>query len=355
MMACLCLARVVNAAPPPCATLISQIAAGKGAVKVVAFSPEGDRVAYGTGDDGVHLWRVGTDTAVTAPSGGRWLSFVQRKPRAPWRLLALGARGTVQIYDPTTLKRDDWIDGCGTHAVLATRPAILVTTENELSETIRLFPLGAENPSERVTVLPRLVGFVGVLSSLAASADGSILAFAGTIPAGGADIPSDGFLVFWNRQGGARPQVHKLDSTILALATSPEGALAASVGYEGSADMQTGRIHLWDMASGRLALTLAPQPRGVASAAFRPGAAGGGSGLARGETLLATGGLDGSLRFWDVPSGRLRGTMKVDKAITALAFDGPGDRLAVGTDDGVVRVYSVAIPRDAGSDVSPRR
>lgn len=333
--------------------MVAQVAGAKGAVTTVAFSPQGDLVAFGTRDGALHLWRSGADGATRLPDGGRWVSFVKRKSSASWRLLALGRKGTVDIYDPKTGKRDDWIDGCGAFAALSAAPPVLVTAQAELSEVIRLFPLAAEIPADRAVTLSRLVGFVGRLTGLVTNHDASTLALAGVIPGGGPGVPSDGFLVFWNRQGGASPKVHKLDSTVLSLAITSDRALVASVGYEGDDDMQTGRIRLWDMATGRPLLTLAPQPRGVASAAFRPHE---GARPASAETLLATGGLDGALRFWDVPTGRMRGALKVDGAITALAFDESGERLAVGTDDGILRLYSVAIPRSGGSaNVAPGR
>lgn len=322
--------------------MVAQVAGAKGAVTTVAFSPEGDVVAFGTRNGALHLWRTGADGASVLPDGGRWVSFGQRKTRAPWRLFALGAKGTVDIYDAQTGKRDDWIDGCGAFAALSSAPAMLVTAQSELSDAIRLFPLGTEIPADHAMTLPRLVGFVGRLTGLVTNRDASALALAGTIPGGGSGIPSDGFVVFINRQGGASPKVHKLDSAVLSLAVTSDGALVASAGVEGDADVQAGRIHLWDLATGRLTLTLPPQPRAVASVAFRPCAA---TSPSRPQTLLASGGLDGALRFWDVPSGRMRGLLKVDGAITALAFDSTGDRLAVGTDDGTLRVYSVAIAR----------
>lgn len=349
----LLLGRAAWATPPPCATMLAQVAGAKGAITTVAFSPDGTLVAFGTRNGALHMWRSGADSARVVPGGGRWVSFGQRKPKAPWRLFALGQKGTLDIYDAQTGKRDDWIDGCGALAALSVAPVMLVTAQAELSDAIRLYPLAAEIPADHAVTLPRVVGFVGRLTGLVTNLDASALALAGTIPGGGPGIPSDGFVVFVNRQGGAPPKVHKLDSAVLSLAATSDRTLMVSVGYEGDADMQTGRIHLWDMATGRLHLTLPPQPRAVASAAFRPSEA---AQSGHSEALLATGGLDGALRFWDAPSGRMRGMLKVDGAITALAFDGSGDRLAVGTDDGTVRIYAVAIARPGGSvDVAPGR
>jgi WD40 repeat protein len=112
-----------------------------------------------------------------------------------------------------------------------------------------------------------------------------------------------------------------------------------------------GVVRIWDAATGRAALTLAPD--GAATAGGKTGAgATGGAGvlcvataLLPGHTLVAAGYGDGSFRVWDAVSGTPLGVdMSSTEPITSVEFgrDGGVDVFVCGTAAGSVRVYDPA-------------
>jgi len=294
----------------------------------MAFSPTGESLAFGSRDDSLHLWRIGDADAVRRSEGGALVTWVRRRTGAPWRLLSLGCKGTVNLYDPVSLRRDDWITQPGALGAV-TSSGLLVTAEGDLADRIRVFPLGAEVPADRAITLPRFVGLSGRLSGLLANADATTMVLGGTI-SNGVGAPSDGFVLFWNRNASERPVLRQVDSAVLALAVTSDGSRVAAVGYEGSGDLVVGRARVFDSEKANEVLALPPQPKALTCAAFRPS-----------STCLAVGGADGVVRFFDAAGGRLRAWVKNGAPVSALAFNAPGDRLAVGGEDGSVRLYDV--------------
>ena len=117
-----------------------------------------------------------------------------------------------------------------------------------------------------------------------------------------------------------------------------------------------GIVRIWDAATGRAALTLAPHgaaPAGAASAdGASDGAAPDGAGvlsvataLLPGHTLVAAGYGDGSFRVWDAVTGTPLGVdTSSSEPITSVEFgrDGGVDVFVCGTAAGSVRVYDPA-------------
>eukprot|EP01036_Dinobryon_divergens_P057021 gene57021-76133_t len=57
-------------------------------------------------------------------------------------------------------------------------------------------------------------------------------------------------------------------------------------------------------------------------------------------TLLASGSYDGELKLWDVTSGALLGTLKLDgERVTSIAWSPDGRKLASGRQDGTVQLW----------------
>ena len=126
------------------------------------------------------------------------------------------------------------------------------------------------------------------------------------------------------------------------VAVSSDGSLIAVA-------LENGDFHLWDVTSGKAGVILpghgrklpnwrgpgenrspaddsdVSEPGGVKGMAFSPD-----------NKLLATGGLDGLVKLWEMPSGKLLATLKWEipdgppRIVMSLAFSSDGKKLAVG-------------------------
>src|SRR5262249_54524072 len=102
---------------------------------------------------------------------------------------------------------------------------------------------------------------------------------------------------------------------------SPDGKLLATGGLDRT-------VKLWDLETYRVVRTFPPQPAFISALAFSPD----------GKTLaVGTGGLElkrgpGEVKLWDVATGREGGVLlRRAEGVTALAFFPDGKTLAVGT------------------------
>jgi WD40 repeat protein len=96
-----------------------------------------------------------------------------------------------------------------------------------------------------------------------------------------------------------------------ALAFDPRGARLATGSRDGS-------VRLWDLRSGRLAKTIDTHPKGVNSLVYDPGG-----------NLLASSGNDGMVRIWEVSSGEIAARLIGGVyAVPAVAFSRDGALLA---------------------------
>ncbi len=137
-------------------------------------------------------------------------------------------------------------------------------------------------------------------------------------------VEESGVLRQW-RSNGQPAARHFLSDTELVWAFSGDAAWLAS-GHE--------QVMLWEVGNGRLRWRSASTPW-VTALGFGPGTA-----------WLASGHDDGSVRLWDVASGRCRGVFSVAAApVSALAAAPDGPTLAVAAEDRVIRLLEVVSGR----------
>ncbi len=196
--------------------------------------------------------------------------------------------------------------------------------------TLRLWDLGTGRE------LRRFVGHADRVLAIAVNSDGR-LALSGAC---------DGRLRLWDLERGREARCfpeHK--RWVMSVAFSPDGRLALSGGLDGG-------VRLWEVASGRevtarfhgglfdgiwAALRRHRSPRfaghaqAVTSAAFDPS----------GRQIL-TGGIDRTLRLWEVGSGaEVRRFAGHEMGVTTLALSADGRRAVSGSLDNTVRLWDV--------------
>ena len=106
---------------------------------------------------------------------------------------------------------------------------------------------------------------------------------------------------------------------------SPDGRTLASFG----GDWRT--VRLWDVTTGKLRHTFKVQGSNFYSSAFSPD-----------SRILAIGASDSSLRLWDVVTGELRRTLSHRDSVYRVVFSPDGQRLACGGKDGAVYLWDKA-------------
>ncbi|HEX4145085.1 MAG TPA: c-type cytochrome domain-containing protein [Pirellulales bacterium] len=179
------------------------------------------------------------------------------------------------------------------------------------------------------SLLRKLDGHRGRVTSVAFSADGSRLAAAAGEPG------LVGEVRLWNVADGSliRTFTGHRDS-LYAVALSPDGALLAT----GSYDQQ---IKLWDVATGAELRTLVGHNDAVYDLAFRPDG-----------RVLASASGDRTVKLWDVASGvRLDTLSQSLKELYTVAFSPDGKQVVAGGVDNRIRVWNVSA--DAKENTNP--
>jgi GTPase SAR1 family protein len=109
---------------------------------------------------------------------------------------------------------------------------------------------------------------------------------------------------------------------VMSITFDPEGRVLASGGHDGT-------VKLWEVDSGKLLRTLGGHKNAVVSVAFNP----------EGRTL-ASGSSDRTIKLWDVASGKLLRTIEGHGgAVMSVTFDPEGQTLASGGRNKTVKLW----------------
>lgn len=345
--------------------LVTTLPAGTGnTVFAVAFSPHGRLLATGAenpdnttpsagGVNGTQLWDVATGKlAATLPSGTSDALAFSRDGT----LLAAGTSNETQLWNVTMRKLITTLPGSTDHpvnSVAFSRDGTLLAAN--IVDRTQIWDLAT---SKLVTTLPPSTG--NSVNSVAFSPDDTLLAVGtnngtwlanlaesvmpsspGTLPDSTVSNPdavafspdssllaadtSDGTIHLWDLA------TRKLAATLPAstgnspgggnsLAFSPNGALLAAITYQ---QPDYWGIQLWDVATRKLVTTLRPTDFNAVGAVT----------ISPDGSLLAAGVTDGT-ELWDLATHKLIATLPttdIGKAIDAVAFSRDGSLLAAGT------------------------
>jgi len=298
-----------------------------GPVFSVVFSPDGKTLASASYDGTVRRWDLASGRQIGDPLTGHTGPVFSVVFSPDGKTLASGSGdGTVRLWDAATGRPLTGHSGILTKVALSPDGKTLAT--GNADGTVRLWDLATGrqigNP---------LAGHTGPVTKMAFSPDGKTLASGS----------NDGTVRLWDV--ASRQQIGNLfaehTGPVFSVVFSPDGKTLAT----GSGD---GTVRLWDVASGRqIGHPLTGTTGPVDAVVFSPD----------GKTL-ATGSGDGTVRLWDVASGRRIGdplTARIGDRLTgttgpagAVVFSPDGKTLATGNGDGTVRLWDVASGRQIG-------
>ena len=278
---------------------------GKGTLRDIAFSPEGQYLAVASGI-GVWIYEVATSRAlmlIPTASSVRSVSF-----SSDGATLASGARdGTVKLWDVATRELVATLEGhtSGVNSVSFSLDGAILAS-GAWDGTVKLWDVATGE------IIATLEGHADWVNSVSFSLDGAILASAS----------EDGTVKLWDV--ATRELVATLEGyRVRSVSFSPDGATLAS----GAGD---GTIRLWDVATREIIAEEDTSP--IHSVSFSPD----------GVTLAAAS-WDGTVLLWDVATGNtavvISGHMDAGRSVS---FSPDGATLASGVVTFTVLLWDVA-------------
>jgi WD40 repeat protein len=280
-------------------------------VTSVAFSPDGKRIASGSGDDSVKVWNATSgEVSLTLKGHTNHVTSVAFSPDGK-RIASGSWDDTVKVWNATSGEASLTLKG---HTGIVTSVAFSPDSKRIAS--------GSEDKTVKVwdatsgEVSLTLKGHTNLVEGVAFSPDGKRIA-SGSL---------DHTIKVWDAASGEMSLTLKGHTDwVKSVAFSPDGHRIAS----GSPD-QT--VKVWDAASGQEILTLKGHTFAVSSVAFSPDG-----------KRIASGSGDKTVKVWDAASGQETLSLKGHTDwVTGVAFSPDGERIASGSSDQTVKVWDSA-------------
>jgi WD40 repeat protein len=279
----------------------------------LAFSPDGQRIASAGQDQTIRVWDAVTGQEIRTLKGhtGHVLSVTYSHDGQ--RLASASHDQTVKVWDAVTGQETRTLKGhIGPVSSVAFSPDGKQLASAAADQTVKFW-----DPSTGQEIRT-LKGNRGGLSSVAYSPDGKRLATAS----------SNGMVQVWDA-GTGRETLNLEGSTgsnvfarVNSVAFSPDGKRITSAG-------QNGAVKVWDAATGQNILTLLGYDRAAYSVAFSPDG-----------KRIASAYLDGMVKVWDATTGQEPLTLNGHKhRVQRVAFSAEGHRIAFVSGDMTVKVW----------------
>jgi len=282
----------------------------------LALSPDGTRLATGTGDGGIRLWDANSGEKLHAfPADGVKVGQVVFSPDGG-QIASISVRGqfgeesVVSVWDAvsgarmfTLPRQEEQVVGLA----FSSDGTRIATAGDTMS--VKLWD--ASNGQE----LRTLKGHSLSITSLSFSPDGTRLA----------SSSRDQTIKLWDGARGMECRVLEGDD-YTSLVTSPDGTrIAGAIFWENA-------IQLWDTATGKRLRQFVGHTDSILSVAFSPDGA-----------CLVSVSEDTTIKLWDVSSGReLRTFVGHQGLIESIAFNADGTRILSRESDGTPIVWDMA-------------
>ncbi len=287
----------------------------------VAFNPDGKFFASGYADGSIRFWNAETGLHLKTFKKGYEASGLVFS--ADGKTLAYAEGLDIHLQDASTGEEKMRLTGhtWGMHSMALSPEGNTLASGSE-DTTIRLWDM---HTGERKKTLN---GHTHRVYSVAFSPDGKTLA-------SGSD---DNTIRLWNVDTGETERIltghagefEGVDNGpssvegVKSVTFSPDGKTLASGGGDNI-------IHLWDIDTGKINMTLIGHTHWVFSLAFSPD----------GKTL-ASGSVDSDIRLWDPHTGQHKKTLTGHTAwVRSIAFSSDGKTLVSGSDDGSVLLWEI--------------
>jgi WD40 repeat protein len=303
----------------------------EGVVWGVAFSPDGKRLASGSGDATVKVWDATTRQVLVTLRGHSGQVFGVAFSPDGKTLASAGEDGTVRLWDVA--------GGQPLHALRGHKGAVYMVAFGP--DGRRLASAGADQTVKvwdtNGKPVRTLTGHRGDVTGVAFSPDGQRLASAGL----------DRTVRVWDAVTGKEsnpPREHT--GRIYAVVFSQDGRRLASASTNGSLECQlafgstlggrqitsipssNGTLRVWDVGTGKEVVSIGGQPGIVYDVAFSPD----------GRRLAST--IGSAVKIWDVASGQEVLTLHGHQGLAhAVRFSADGRLLASTSADQSVRLW----------------
>ncbi|KAF2476795.1 WD40 repeat-like protein [Lindgomyces ingoldianus] len=296
-------------------------------ISSVAFSHDSTRLASGSGDHTVKIWDVSSGKCLSTLEGRSShitsVAFSHDSTR-----LASGSRDdTVKIWDVSSGKCLSTLEGHSSFifSVAFSHDSTRLAS-GSYDDTVKIWDVSSGK------CLSTLEGHSSFISSVAFSHDSTRLA-SGSY---------DGTVKIWDVSSGkCLSTLEGYSNSISSVAFSHDSTRLASGSYDDT-------VKIWDVSSGKCLSTLKGHSSHITSVAFshdstRLANSISSVAFSHDSTRLASGSGDGTVKIWDVSSGKCLSTLKGhSNPISSVAFSHDSTRLASGSYDRTVKIWDVS-------------